>query len=336
MRMMELPTGKRVLSAAQPTGAPHIGNYLGAFQQWVALQDTGNACFFPIVDLHAITLPYDPKTFPDIVLRTAALYCAVGIDPQKSTLFVQSHIPAHTEAAWLLTTITPVGDLTRMTQFKDKAQKQKTVGAGLLNYPILMAADILLYRADLVPVGEDQIQHLEFARTLAHKFNRQFGETLKQPRAFLLKDTGRIMSLADPARKMSKSDSPASAVSLWDAPDSIRRKIRSAVTDSGTAVNPKKLGPALRNLLMIYASFSGKTVPEVAGSFAGQGYAAFKITLAELLIEKLSPIRERAETLFRERQELRRLLREGADRARAAAEPTLAAMKNRMGLHPVA
>mgnify|MGYP001597369766 CR=1 FL=1 len=182
---MELPKGKRVLSAAQPTGEPHVGNYLGALKQWVALQEAGNDCVFPIVDLHAITAPYDVPSFAETVLKTAALYLAVGIDSKKSILFVQSHVSAHAEAAWLLTTITPFGELTRMTQFKEKGAERKTVGTGLFAYPILMAADILLYRTDLVPVGQDQVQHLEFARTLARRFNRQFGETVVEPRAYV-------------------------------------------------------------------------------------------------------------------------------------------------------
>ena len=333
-----------------------MGNYLGALQQWVALQEAGNACTYAIVDLHAITVPYDPKTLPDAVLKTAATLLAVGVDPKKSTLFVQSHVSAHAEATWLLTTITPVGELERMTQYKEKTARQKTVLAGLLNYPVLMAADILLYDTDLVPVGEDQLQHLEFARTLARKFNRQFGGTLKEPRAYLPKETARpvrcpasngarVMSLQDPSRKMSKSDAPNSYVALLDPPDVIRKKIRSAVTDSGTAVDPKKLGPALQNLLTIYAAMKGsgtgggsdrdgeRSNPTiVAESFAGQGYAAFKEALADLLIEKLTPIRTRAEKLLADPSSLYKTLARGAEAAAPVSFGTLAKMKERMGL----
>lgn len=329
---MGVPSGKRVLSAAQPTGEAHLGNYLGAFRQWIALQNAGNACVFPIVDLHAITVPYDPKTFANTVLKTAALYLAVGVNPKKSLLFVQSHVPAHAEAAWLLTTITPYGDLTRMTQFKEKGAKQKTVGTGLFAYPMLMAADILLYQTEIVPVGDDQRQHLEFARTLARKFNRQFGQTFTEPRAFLPSETARIMSLSDPRRKMSKSDPPNSRIGLLDDPSTIQKKIRAAVTDSGTAVNPKKLGPALKNFLTIFTAFTGKPVQEIAEEYAGHGYADIKSALADLLVERLTPIRNRASELLQDPEGLRRLLADGAGRAATTANSTLEKMKTGMGL----
>lgn len=336
----ELPKNLRVLSAAQPTGEPHIGNYLGALTQWVALQNAGNHCVFPIVDLHAITAAYDPRQLPEHVLKTAALYIAVGIDPLKSLLFVQSHVSAHAEAAWLLTTITPFGELTRMTQFKEKGVKQQTAGAGLFAYPVLMAADIILYDTDIVPVGEDQLQHLEFARTIARKFNRQFGQTLKEPKAYAPKSTARIMSLADPTRKMSKSDPPGSTIALWDEPTAIRKKLRSAVTDSGTAVNPKNLGPALTNLLTIYAALGSDPIAvkgsdpfsSVAEKFAGKGYAAFKDALADLLVERLTPIRKRVAALLADRAELYKILARGAEKAAPVAYGTLARMKERMGL----
>lgn len=352
------PTKKRVLSAIQPSGELHIGNYLGALQQWVALQ-AGNTCTYAIVDLHAITVPYEPKKLPETVLKTAALLLALGIDPKTSTLFVQSHVSAHAEAAWLLTTITPVGELERMTQYKEKAERQKTVAAGLLAYPVLMAADILLYDTDVVPVGEDQKQHLEFARTLARKFNHQFGATLKEPQAYLVKPVARIMSLANPNRKMSKSDPSASSIALLDTPDAIQKKVRSAVTDSGTAVDPKNLGPALTNLLTIYAALSAKgsdlggersdpgdrskksnldgerfdlDVRASAEQYAGKGYAAFKSALADLLVEKLSPIRTKAEKLLADPDSLYKSLARGAEAAAPVAFGTLANMKERMGL----
>lgn len=329
---MSLPTKKGVLSAAQPTGEPHIGNYLGAFKQWVALQNAGNRVFAMIADLHAITAPYDARELPDTVRKIAATLLAVGIDPQQSTLFVQSHISAHAEAAWLLTTITSYGELTRMTQFKDKATQQKTVGAGLFSYPVLMAADVLLYQTELVPVGEDQLQHLEFTRTLARKFNQRFGSVLTEPRAFVARETARIMSLTDPARKMSKSDPPASRIGLLDDPSTIQKKIRAAVTDSGTAVNPKKIGPALMNLLAIHAAFGDTTVQEAAEQFAGKGYVTFKDTLADVLIEKLAPIRTRATDLLKNPKALYTTLARGAEKAAPIAYGTLAHMKERMGL----
>lgn len=329
---MILPKKKRVLSAIQPSGELHLGNYLGALKQWVALQDAGNVCTFPVVDLHAITVPYEVSRLPETVRRTAAVLLAVGIDPKQSILFVQSHVSAHAEAAWLLTTITPVGELTRMTQYKDKAAEQTAVGAGLLNYPILMAADILLYDTDIVPVGEDQKQHLEFARTVARRFNRQFGATLKEPQAYVLRETARIMSLTDPRRKMSKSDPPGSYVALRDDAATIQKKVRSAVTDSGTVVDPKKTGPALTNLLTIYAAFAEWTVPEAAAQFAGKGYAAFKSALADLLVEKLEPIHTKAEELLADRDVLYQTLARGAEAAAPVAYGTLARMKERMGL----
>lgn len=329
---MALPTGKRVLSAVQPSGELHIGNYLGALRQWVALQNAGNTCTYSIADLHAIAVPYDPEKLPETVQRTAALLLAIGIDPKKSTLFIQSHVSAHAEAAWLLTTITPYGDLTRMTQFKEKGSRQKTVGAGLFTYPILVAADILLYHADLVPVGEDQLQHLEFARTLVRKFNRQFGKTFTEPSAYVTKETARIMSLTDPSQKMSKSDPPASFVALLDSPGAIQKKIASAVTDSGTSIEPDKLGPALTNLLAIYAAFADSTVAEAAEQFAGKGYAAFKRALADLLVEKLEPIRAKSQKLLADRDALYKTLARGAEKAASVAYGTLATMKERMGL----
>lgn len=329
---MNIPSEKRVLSAAQPTGELHIGNYLGALTQWVELQNAGNSCIFPIVDLHAITVPYDPKTFSDTVLKTAAVYLAVGLDPTQSTVFIQSHVPAHAEAAWLLTTITPYGDLTRMTQFKEKGAKQKTIGTGLFAYPILMAADILLYRTELVPVGDDQLQHLEFTRTLARKFNQQFGKTFTEPKAFLLQDTARIMSLTDPRQKMSKSDKPESRIGLLDDPTAIEKKIRAAMTDSGTAVNPKKVGPAMKNLFILFSAFSKTPPSDVTERYAGQGYAVFKKALTELLIDQLSPIRTRASMLLQDRQELRSILAKGSQRATVTAQKTLASIKERMGL----
>lgn len=331
---MDLPTGKRVLSAIQPTGTPHIGNYLGALKQWVALQSAGNRCFWFIADLHAITAPYDASSFQKDVLTTAATLLAIGVDPEKSTVFIQSQVPAHAEAAWYLQSIARVGELGRMTQFKEKSQQKESASVGLFTYPVLQAADVLLYGTEVVPVGEDQLQHLEFVRTLARKFNRQFGGTFTEPQPYVPKDVARIMSLADPSRKMSKSDPTASYIALLDEPTTIRKKIRAAVTDSGTALNQKRLGPALLNLLTIAAAVSGKPVTAVAAEYDGRGYVAFKEALTELLVEHLAPIRARAEALRADPTELRRVLARGAERAAATAYGTLTDMKERMGLTP--
>jgi len=323
----------RIFSGIQPTGKLHIGNYLGAINQWLELQ-AENECIFCIVDLHALTVPYDPKTLQELILEKAVIYLAAGINPEKSIIFVQSHVKEHSELAWLLNTITPLGDLSRMTQYKEKAKKfKKNLNAGLLDYPVLMAADILLYKTETVPVGEDQKQHVELARTIARKFNQKFGETFKIPEAKLPKLGARIMSLKDPKRKMSKSDSPESQIGLFDEPEEIRKKIMAAVTDTGKVVKydpVKKAG--ISNLLTIYSLFSGKTVKEMEKKFKEKGYANFKKSLSDLLIDSLEPFRRKKKELLTREVYVKEILSQGARRAQTIAQSTMQEVKKKMGL----
>lgn len=323
----------RIFSGIQPTGKLHIGNYLGAINQWLELQ-AENECIFCIVDLHALTVPYDPKTLQELILEKAVIYLAAGINPEKSIIFVQSHVKEHSELAWLLNTITPLGDLSRMTQYKEKAKKfKKNLNAGLLDYPVLMAADILLYKTETVPVGEDQKQHVELARTIARKFNQRFGETFKIPEAKLPKLGARIMSLKDPKRKMSKSDPPESQIGLFDEPEEIRKKIMTAVTDTGKVVKydpVKKAG--ISNLLTIYSVFSGKTVKEIEKKFKEKGYANFKKSLSDLLIDSLEPFRRKKKELLTREVYVKEILSQGARRAQTIAQSTMQEVKKKMGL----
>ena len=323
----------RIFSGIQPTGKLHIGNYLGAINQWLELQ-AENECIFCIVDLHALTVPYDPKTLQELILEKAVIYLAAGINPEKSIIFVQSHVKEHSELAWLLNTITPLGDLSRMTQYKEKAKKfKKNLNAGLLDYPVLMAADILLYKTETVPVGEDQKQHVELARTIARKFNQRFGETFKIPEAKLPKLGARIMSLKDPKRKMSKSDSPESQIGLFDEPEEIRKKIMAAVTDTGKVVKydpVKKAG--ISNLLTIYSVFSGKTVKEIEKKFKEKGYANFKKYLSDLLVDSLEPFRRKKKELLTREVYVKEILSQGARRAQTIAQSTMQEVKKKMGL----
>jgi tryptophanyl-tRNA synthetase len=261
----------RIFSGIRPTGGLHIGNYLGAMKQWIALQET-NECVFCIVDLHAITTPYNPKELQKNILETTAVYLAAGINPEKSIIFVQSEVKEHTELAWLLGTITPIGELSRMTQFKEKSKKHKDyINAGLFNYPVLMASDILLYKAQAVPVGKDQEQHVELTRTIAKKFNQKFGAIFPEPETILPKTGAKIMSLTEPKKKMSKSDDPKSYISLFDSPEDITKKIMSAETDSGKEViyNVTKK-PGISNLLIIYSLLTDKSVQEIEKEFKGR------------------------------------------------------------------
>lgn len=323
----------RVFSGIQPTGQLHIGNYLGAIKQWIELQEK-NECIFCIVDLHALTVPYEPKNLQDLILEKAIIYLASGINPEKSIIFVQSHVKEHAELAWLLNTITPLGDLGRMTQYKEKSKKFKqNVNAGLLNYPILMASDILLYQTDLVPVGEDQKQHVELTRTIARKFNQKFGELLKIPQAKLPKMGAKIMSLQDPLRKMSKTDSPESRIGLFDEPEEIRTKIMRAVTDTGKTIkyDPKKK-PGVSNLLMIYSLLSGKTIKELEKKFKGKGYAEFKKSLSDLLVNSLEPFRRKKKELLHREVYVKEILSQGAKRAQTIAQSTMQEIEKKMGL----
>ena len=323
----------RVFSGIQPTGQIHIGNYLAALRQWVKLQHK-HECFFCIVDLHSLTVPYDPKELRERVFEKVIAYLASGIDPKKSTIFVQSDVKEHTEFCWLLGTITPLAELLRMTQFKEKAKKhQKNVNAGLLNYPILMAADILLYKTDIVPVGKDQLQHIELTREVVRRFNRRFGKVLKLPRAKIPQVGQKIMSLREPTKKMSKSDPEDSFISLFDPPSKIREKIMSAVTDSEKVIkyHPEKK-PGISNLMAIFSGFSGLSFSKIEKVFEKKGYHFFKKELANLLIEKLTPFREAKKLFEKEPKKIREILKNGKKRAQKIAKSTLAQVKEKMGL----
>ncbi|MFO7320946.1 MAG: tryptophan--tRNA ligase [Chloroflexota bacterium] len=331
-------TRKRVLSGVQPSGNLTIGNYLGALQQWVAEQDNYD-CFFCVVDLHALTVPQDPATLRAKTREVAALYLAAGIDPSRASVFVQSHVPAHTELAWILTCLTPLGWLYRMTQFKDKAakQKQESVGAGLLSYPVLMAADILLYQAAAVPVGDDQRQHLEITRDLAQRFNHLYGETFVLPEALIPKEGARIMGLDNPLVKMSKSEaSEYHAVYLLDPPDKIRKKIMRAQTDSGREIrfstDPQRAG--VNNLLTIYQALTGASREAIEAQFDGKGYGDLKKAVVEVVVDTLTPLQERYQALIREGGYLDEILAQGAARASEVANATLATVRERIGLLP--
>jgi tryptophanyl-tRNA synthetase len=323
---------KRIFSGAQPTGNVHLGNYLGALRNWVALQHEYES-FFCIVNLHAITVPQDPKVLAAKTRELARIYLAVGIDPTVSTVFVQSDVAAHAELTWLLNGVTRMSELERMTQFKDKARKQEeNVLVGLFDYPVLMAADILLYQTDLVPVGEDQKQHLELTRDIAIRFNRDYGETFRVPDPFIPKIGARIMSLADPSKKMSKSDaeSEAGCIMLLDDADSVRRKFKRAVTDSGAEIRFDVTRPAINNLLTIYHLLTEKTPPEIEEHFMGHGYAKLKGDLADVTIEFLKPLQERVRAI--DDGKLSEILERGAARAESIAGPTLTQAKANMGL----
>ena len=323
---------KRIFSGAQPTGNVHLGNYLGALRNWVALQHDYES-FFCIVNLHAITAPQDPKVVAAKTRELARIYLAVGIDPNVSTVFVQSDVAAHAELTWLLNCVARVSELERMTQYKDKVRKhEENVSVGVFDYPVLMAADILLYQTDLVPVGEDQKQHLELTRDLAIRFNRDYGQTFVVPDPFIPKVGARIMSLADPAKKMSKSDeeSEAGCIMLLDDADAIRRKFKRAVTDSGTEIKFDQSRPAINNLLTIYHLLTNKTQEEIEVHFKSKGYAALKQELADVCIEFLTPIQERARSI--DDDKLDQILEQGAERAEAIARITLNKARKSMGL----
>lgn len=323
---------QRILSGIQPSGNLHIGNYLGAIKQWLELQNTYEA-FFCVVDEHAITVPQDPKELRENTLNLAMIYLAAGIDSKKSTIFIQSHVPAHAELAWILNTITPLGELERMTQFKDKQDKQKEVYAGLFNYPTLMAADILLYQTNAVPVGEDQSQHVELTRSLAKRFNNRFGDTFVVPKLLVQKETARVMGLDDPTKKMSKSaTSPNNYIALLDSPDEIRRKIKIAVTDSGKEVRyDEGEKPALSNLMQIYSAFSNVSLVEIAKQYDTKTYTDFKNDLGELLVEKLTPFQKKYRELAQDKRHVLDILHKGAEHAREIADQTLRDVQQKIG-----
>jgi len=322
---------KRIFSGAQPTGQLHIGNYLGALKNWVKLQDEFEA-FYCIVNLHAITLPQDPATLKKATLDLARIYLAAGIDPDKSTIFIQSDVPEHAELTWVLSCISRMGELERMTQFKDKGKgNTERAGVGLFTYPVLMASDILLYQTDLVPVGQDQKQHLELTRDLAERFNRDFGETFKVPEPYIPKAGASIKSLQDPEKKMSKSDENLNgSIFLLDDPDTIAKKFKRAVTDSGTTIEFDESRPAISNLLSIYHLLTGKTMDECVEHFAGKGYGHFKTELAEATIEFLRPFQERVKQF--DDASLEAILITGAEKARSIASVTLADVYAKTGI----
>lgn len=322
----------RIFSGVQPTGNLHIGNYFGAIKQWIDFQND-NDCFFCIVDLHAITAPYDQEKLPSLILEKAIIYLAAGLDPEKVTIFVQSSVKEHTELAWLLNTITPLGELYRMTQYKEKSEK-KNENAGLLNYPVLMAADILLYDGELVPVGEDQKQHIELARDIARRFNNRFGETFLLPKEKIVKDGARIMSITDPLKKMSKSDANKnSSILLFDSEEDIRKKIKSAVTDTYKTIKYDKVKrPGISNLLTIYALLQETDVKKVEKEMQGKTYKAFKEELAELLVEKLEPFRRKREELISREVYVREILNQGERKARSIAESKMSEVRRKMGI----
>lgn len=323
---------KIIFSGIQPSGTITLGNYIGALRQFVELQNEYE-CFFCIVDEHAITVPQDPQTLRKNIKSLAALYLAVGIDPKKATLFIQSEVPAHAQAGWMLQCVSYIGELERMTQFKDKSAGKEAVSAGLLTYPPLMAADILLYSANLVPVGEDQKQHLELTRDLAERFNKKYAEIFTIPEISLPKVGARIMSLQDPTKKMSKSDPNQKAfISLLDEPKQIEKKIKSAVTDSeGIIKYDRENKPGISNLLSIYSIFSNKSIEELEKEYAGKGYGEFKADLANIIIEELSPIQKRYAELINS-DELDDILDKGAEKANKIAGKMLRKMENAMGL----
>jgi tryptophanyl-tRNA synthetase len=326
----------RVLSGIQPTADSfHLGNYLGALRQWVQLQETHEA-FYCVVDLHAITTDHDPALLRQRTRVAAAQLLAAGLDPERCTLFVQSHVPAHSQLAWVLNCLTGMGEAGRMTQYKDKSAKQQNSSVGLFTYPILQAADILLYQANQVPVGEDQRQHLELTRDLAQRFNTRFGETFVVPDPYIVKETAKIVDLADPTSKMSKSsESQAGVVDILDDPAAIAKKIKRAVTDTDTEVRfDEEHKPGVSNLLTIASTLSGRSVAELEADYVGKGYGALKTDVAEIVVEYLTPLRERTNEWLADPARLAKVLALGAERARAVADQTLAAAYDAVGFLP--
>jgi tryptophanyl-tRNA synthetase len=329
------PARPRVLSGIQPTADSfHFGNYLGALRQWVALQDDYEPFFF-IADLHAITVEQDPKQLRERVLRAAAQLLAMGIDPDRSAVFIQSQVPAHAQLGWVLQCLTGFGEARRMTQFKDKSAKggEGAASVGLFTYPVLQAADILLYRPQYVPVGEDQRQHLELTRDLAQRFNHRFKKTFRLPEPYILEETAKITDLQDPTAKMSKSaSSPGGIVEMLDDPLVSAKKIRSAVTDSGSEVRfDEARKPGISNLLTIYSALTGTSIPDLEKMYDGRGYGDFKKDLADVVVEFVTPFRDRTLELLADRAQLDAILRDGVDKAGAVAERTLADVYDRVG-----
>ncbi|MGL5715661.1 MAG: tryptophan--tRNA ligase [Paraclostridium sp.] len=324
---------KIIFSGAQPSGKLTLGNYLGAIKNWTELQEAYN-CYYSVVDLHAITVPQEAKNLRANTMQLLAQYLACGLDPEKNTIFIQSHVSAHAELMWILSTMTYMGELSRMTQFKDKSLKSEAnLNAGLFTYPVLMAADILLYQTDLVPVGEDQKQHLELARDLASRFNNRYSETFKVPEPYIAKEGARVMSLQEPTKKMSKSDENENAyILLIDDDATIRRKIKRSVTDSVGIVQYTDEQPGIKNLLNIYSKLSNKSIEEIVAMYEGKGYGDFKADVAEVIVETLRPIRERYEALLKDKNYLETVYAQGAQRAEAQTRKTLRKVYKKVGL----
>lgn len=320
-----------IFSGIQPTGNLHIGNYLGALKQWKELQDSGNKCFFSIVDLHALTTVRNKQTLKQHTEQAQKVLLAVGLVPEKSVLFIQSTVPAHTQLAWILSTLTPMGDLERMTQFKDKKAQGLEANAGLFTYPILMAADILLYNTDKVPVGEDQIQHLELARTIARKFNTTYHEMFKEPQPIIAKQTARVMSLSDPTKKMSKSLGESHFVGMFEEPEVIKNKFKTAVTDSDSEIiyDPEKK-PGVSNLLSIYAGFQGIDPEQASKEFTNASYAALKEKVADVVIQHLQPIQQTFSSLTND--QIQRAFTTGTQTAREISQQTIQTAYQAVGL----
>ena len=323
---------KVVFSGVQPSGSLTIGNYIGAIRNWISLQDEYD-CFYSIVDLHSITVPQEPKNLRKNTLELLAVYLACGLDPEKCTIFIQSHVPAHAELCWVLNTMSYMGQLGRMTQYKEKSQKVgENVNAGLFTYPVLMAADILLYQTDLVPVGEDQKQHLELARDLAERFNNRYSPTFKIPEPLIKKEGARIMSLQNPEKKMSKSDENENAyILILDSPDAIRRKIRRAVTDLKGQVKYSDEQPGIKNLIEIYSAFSGDSVEDIEKRYEGKGYSQFKEDLAEVVVSGLAPIQEKYNYYMKNKDYLESVYKKGAERANYVSNKTLRKVYRKVG-----
>lgn len=333
---MEQQEAKKViLSGIQPSGELTIGNYLGALKNWVKLQEEYE-CYYCIVDLHAITVKQVPKDLRARTLEVLAVYIAAGIDPEKNTLFIQSHVPAHSELGWILNCNTYIGELSRMTQYKDKSQRYgNNISAGLFNYPVLMAADILLYQADLVPVGGDQKQHLELTRDIAERFNNAYSPTFKIPDPYIPKAGARIMDLQEPTKKMSKSsDNPNSYILLMDPPEVIRKKISRSVTDSIGVVKYSDEQPGVKNLMTILSVITGKTPEDIEKEYEGQGYAQFKKDVAEAIISELEPIQKRVKELISDKTYLESIYKKGAEKANYVATKTLRKVQKKIGFIP--
>ena len=323
---------KRIFSGIQPTNTPHLGNYLGALQNWIKLQDEYD-CAYSIVDLHSITVRQDPAKLRAQTKESYALLLAMGVDPEKSIAFVQGHNPAHAELSWVLSCYTQFGELSRMTQFKDKSAKHpENINAGLFTYPVLMAADILLYQADLVPVGIDQKQHLELTRDIAERFNNLYGETFTMPEPYIPEKSAKVMSLADPTKKMSKSDeNPNASVSVLDDRDTIIRKFKRAVTDSGSEICRGEGKDGVMNLMSIYGSITEKSFEEIEEEFKGKGYGEFKLAVGEVVADRLAPIQEEFRKIADDKAYLEKCMKEGAEKAYKASRRTLQKVYKKVG-----